>query len=233
MNKKQLFILLLTGLALAFISIWLVPSFSEKATDDVPATAKIDKETFDKHGFPEMKEPICRSLKSKFMQRWRTEQVIEGVAISASTTCDPDHPSEIAAFVKGTNNLSMATLMQTRLAMDAVVKNDDKDGDGDPDVIHLKLEVIELNGSSPDGDFIFPIYEIAPDIQPGLWVFAPKSHGMAAEHILTNEANRLLRAPSPAIRVEQGDTVKITLENTHMLSSHAMGFCTQKPWHGC
>ncbi len=217
MNRKQLFILLLTGLVLAFTSVWLVPSFSKKATGDAPATAKIDKETLDKYGFPEIKEPICRNLKSKILKRWRTEQIIDDVAISASTLCDPDNPSEIAAFVKGTNNISMGTLMKTRLAMDAVVKSDDKDGDGDPDVIHIKLEVIELNGSSPDGDFFFPTYEIAPGIQPGLWLFSPKSRGMAAKHLLTDEANRLLRAPSPVIRVEQGDIVKITLENTHIL----------------
>ena len=67
--------------------------------------------------------------------------------------CEPDNPYDIAASVKGTNNVSMATLMQSNLSQDALVMGEDVDKDGDPDVIHLKLEVVEFNGNSPDGDY--------------------------------------------------------------------------------
>ncbi len=148
---------------------------------------------------------------------WRAAQVIDGVAIAESPLCEPDNPHAIAAFVKGVDQVSMQTLMQTRLSEDALIKSDDLDGDGDPDIIRIKLEVMELNGSTPDGDFLFTTYDIAPGIQPGLWVFAPKSRGMSVKHFRSREANDLLRAPSPVIRVEQGDKVFITLENTHYL----------------
>jgi hypothetical protein len=148
---------------------------------------------------------------------WRQQHEIDGVNVNESPRCEPDNPWAVAAVVKGTNNVSMKTLMKTRLASDAVIKSDDLDGDGDPDVIHIKLEVSELNGSSPDGDRFLPTYEIAPGVQPGLWVFTPKTRGMAAINLFSYEAIRDLRAPSPVIRVEQGDIVKITLENTHYL----------------
>ena len=105
--------------------------------------------------------------------------------------------------------------MKSGLAPDAVVMGEDKDGDGDPDVITIKLEVVELNGHSPDIAEPFPAFFIAPGIQPGLWVFAPKTHGMATKNADSLDANDLLRAPSPVIRVEQGDTVQVVLENTH------------------
>ena len=148
---------------------------------------------------------------------WRPAQVIDGVTIDAAPSCEPDNPYDIATSVKGTNNVSMATLMQTDLAQDAITLSDDLDNDGDPDVIHIKLEVVELNGASPDGEFLINTFDIAPGIQPGLWVFAPKSRGMALKNFNSVVSNPLLRAPSPVIRVEQGDKVYITLENTHYL----------------
>lgn len=156
-------------------------------------------------------EKLC-GIKSN---KWRVKREIDGVLVSASTRCIPDNPWEVAAFVKGTNNVSMQTLMSTRLASDAVIKENDRDGDGDPDVIHIRLEVAELNGSSPDGELFLPTYEIAPGVTPGLWVFAPKTRGMAAINLYSYAAIPELRAPSPVIRVEQGDSVMITLENTH------------------
>jgi FtsP/CotA-like multicopper oxidase with cupredoxin domain len=81
--------------------------------------------------------------------------------------------------------------------------------------VTIKLEVAELNGRSPDVPEVIPAFSIAPGIQPGLWVFAPKIAGMATKNIETVEANEMLRAPSPVIRVEQGDTVQVVLENTH------------------
>jgi manganese oxidase len=158
-------------------------------------------------------EAIC----SEPFPDWREAQTVDGVAIEASPRCNPDNPSEIAAFVKGTNRVSADVLMRSRLAPDAVVKGADLDGDGDPDEIHLRLEVAELNGATPDGPGPALDYAIAPGIRPGFWVFAPKSRGMASETFEDTAAHRSLRVPSPVIRVEQGDTVKITLENTHTM----------------
>jgi hypothetical protein len=148
---------------------------------------------------------------------WRDHQSIEGVEIAESAPCGPDNPYTVAAFVRGTNQVSQATLLRSGLAADAVEKGRDLDGDGDPDEIHIRLEVAELNGGSALTKGPVTRYEIAPGIRPGLWVFAPKFVGMAVENFESNEARRSLRLPSPAIRIEQGDTVRITLENTHYM----------------
>ena len=161
---------------------------------------------------------------------WRPAQIIEGVTIDAAPSCEPDNPYDIVTSVKGTNNVSMATLMQTNLAQDAITLSDDLDHDGDPDIIRIKLEVVELNGASPDGEFLINTYDIAPGIQPGLWVYAPKSRGMALKNFNSLVANPLLRAPSPVIRVEQGDKVYITLENTHYLPHTIHLHGVDHPW---
>lgn len=169
---------------------------------------------------------------------WRTKQVIEGVTIEESPDCNPDNPYAVAAFVKGTNQVGMDTLMKSGLSSDAVVLENDRDGDGDPDDIHIRLEVAELNGRSPDVDFPVPIYSIAPGIQPSFWVFTPKLNGMATYNFGSYEASSLLRPPSPTIRVEAGDRVKITLENTHYLphTIHLHGvdhsYLLDHPMHG-
>ncbi len=161
---------------------------------------------------------------------WRDAQEIEGVTLAASPSCEPDNPYTIASSVKGTNNVSMMTLMQSHLAQDAVIMGEDLDKDGDPDVIHIKLEVVELNGFSPDGDFLMNTYDIAPGLQPSLWVFAPKMQGMAVKNSNSRVAHPLLRAPSPVIRVEQGDKVFITLENTHYLPHTIHLHGVDHPW---
>ena len=148
---------------------------------------------------------------------WRKEQVVDGVKVEEDPSCTPDNPAEVAAFVRGTNNVSHATLMKSGLSMDAVVLENDRDGDGDPDDITIRLEVAELNGRSPDVPFPVPAYFIAPGIQPGFWVFAPKTHGMVTKNFVDYEVNPLIRVPSPTVRVEQGDHVKIILENTHYI----------------
>ena len=148
---------------------------------------------------------------------WRQAQSIEGVNIRLSRPCVADNPYAVASLVRGTNNVSQGTLLKSGLAADAVEKGRDIDGDGDPDEIHIRLEVAELNGGSPLGPGPVTAYEIAPGIQPGLWVFAPKFVGMAVENFESNQARRSLRLPSPAIRVEQGDTVRVTLENSHYM----------------
>ena len=148
---------------------------------------------------------------------WRNAQTIEGVELRRSPACIADNPHAVAAFVRGTNNVSQQTLLESGLTPDAVEKGRDLDGDGDPDEIHIRLEVVELNGGSPELDAAIAQYSIAPGIQPGLWVFAPKMFGMATESFESLTAQAMLRLPSPAIRVEQGDRVSITLENSHYM----------------
>jgi len=148
---------------------------------------------------------------------WRAPRTIEGVAIAESAACVADNPFAVAAFVKGTNNVTQQTLLASELTADAVVKGRDLDGDGDPDEIHIRLEVAELNGGSPVSSLPVTQYDIAPGIQPGLWVFAPKLVGMAVENFESQRARSALRLPSPVIRIEQGDRVRITLENTHYM----------------
>ena len=148
---------------------------------------------------------------------WRDEQQIEGVQISASAPCVADNPFAIAAFVKGTNNVSEDTLLKSGLTADAVEKGRDLDGDGDPDEIHIRLEVAELNGGSSITRDPVTSYDIAPGVSPGLWVFTPKFVGMAVENFESNVARYSLRLPSPAIRIEQGDQVYVTLENSHYM----------------
>ena len=148
---------------------------------------------------------------------WRQSQTIEGVTIRRSPTCVADNPHAIAAFVRGTNNVSAQTLMASGLTPDTVEKGRDLDGDGDPDEIHIRLEVVEFNGSSPESEEPAMQYAIAPGITPGFWAFAPKLVGMATENFESSKARSMLRLPSPAIRIEQGDRVQITLENSHYM----------------
>ena len=108
---------------------------------------------------------------------WREAQTIEGVAISRSPGCVADNPHAVAAFVRGTNNVSLETLQKAGLTPDAVDKGADLDGDGDPDEIHIRLEVVELNGSSSELNQPTTQYAIAPGIKPGFWVFVPKTFG--------------------------------------------------------
>jgi multicopper oxidase len=159
-------------------------------------------------------EEVC----SDFVDpKWRDAQVIDGVEIQESRMCNPDNPADIAAFVKGTNNISMDTLMKTQLAADAITVGNDMDGDGDPDHYIIKLEIAELNGHSPDSQLPTTTFDIAPGIQPTFWVYAPKTRDMSTLSLYEPVANSLLRAPSPVIRVEQGDIIWLVLENSHYL----------------
>jgi len=185
-------------------TLLLMHPWSQAATD-LPPTAKVEMGPV---------EEVCSDFTSP---EWRKEQVVDGVKIQASHLCNPDNPADIAAFVKGTNGISMATLMETQLAADAITLSDDVDGDGDPDKIVIKLEVAELNGHSPDMKDPTTTFDIAPGIQPTFWVFAPKTRDMSTLSIYEPVANPLLRAPSPVIRVEQDDVVWLVLENTHYL----------------
>ncbi len=158
-------------------------------------------------------EPFCPET----LDDWRVARTIEGVEVRAAQTCEADNPWAVAAFVRGTNNVGRGTLMASGLTPDAVVKGRDLDGDGDPDEIHVRLEVAELNGGSPDSAEPVTRYPVAPGVMPGFWVFSPKHAGMSTETFESPRAQPLLRVPSPAIRVEQGDRVRITLENSHYM----------------
>jgi hypothetical protein len=186
------------------IAILLMPPWIQ-AANDLPPSAKVEMGEV---------EEVCSDFTPK---EWRQDQVIDGVQIQASKLCTPDNPADIAAFVKGTNGISMETLMETQLAADAIIKSDDMDGDGDPDKIVIKLEIVELNGHSPDSPELTTQFDIAPGIQPTFWVFAPKTRDMSTLSLYEPQANPLLRVPSPAIRVEQDDVVWLVVENTHYL----------------
>lgn len=205
-KKYFIFSLLFILITLFFVVTQWFPIIEKHARENPPSTV------FSNADNANVEKPCTNDH-----VEWRSEQEIEGVRIAASPVCEPDNPYTIATAVKGTNNVSMLTLMQSNLAQDAVTMGEDLDNDGDPDVIHIKLEVVELNGFSPDGDYLMNTYNIAPGLQPSLWVFAPKMQGMAVKNFNSRVAHPLLRAPSPVIRVEQGDKVFITLENTHYL----------------
>lgn len=194
------------GAAVMVAFLAYIPS-SSYASLKLPETVKVDSDAL-------TQEPFCDP---RIPDAWREAQVVEGVQIDADPVCSPDNPAWIAAVVKGTNNVSMETLMQTNLSPDAVIKTDDLDGDGDPDRITIKLEIMELNGKSPDFPGVLPTFDIAPGVQPGAWVFAPKTNMMTTENFESVRANPLIRLPSPVIRVEVGDIVELVLENTHYL----------------
>jgi len=59
------------------------------------------------------------------IQGWRDGQEIEGVKIRPSMTCEADNPFAIAAFVRGTNNISREVLMASGLTPDTVIKGAD------------------------------------------------------------------------------------------------------------
>ena len=221
MNKAGSLFALVSAIASAFAFtyvLWLVnPDYTPKIVSDFlyrnvgerpySAMAKTAE-------IPKLKpEPICPTINAD----WRKAQTIDGIDIASDAHCLVDNPYEIAAVVKGTNNISRDTLFETPFMPDTIVKGRDLDGDGDPDEIHINLEVTELNGHSPDAPIEAPGYAIAPGIKPGFWVFTPKVRGMATMNLETMEAALHLRAPTMPIRVEQGDVVKITLMNTHYL----------------
>ena len=79
------------------------------------------------------------------------------------------------------------------VSQQAITLGRDLDGDGDPDEVDIRLEVIEVQEEVYPGEFVT------------FWVFAPEGQGMTPE----------ARAPSPTIRVEEGDRVRVTLNNTH------------------
>ena len=212
MNRQRVFIVALLLALLAYPPQWYPMPVRMKLTQWFGA-----QDFRALPGSVEMAPPDAATFCPPDPAGWRLQQTIEGVNIGASKPCVADNPYAVAAFVRGTNNVSQATLLKSGLALDAVEKGRDLDGDGDPDEIHIRLEVAELNGGSAVVPGPVTGYEIAPGIRPGLWVFAPKLIGMAVEDFESNQARRSLRLPSPALRIEQGDRVRITLENSHYM----------------
>ncbi len=118
MFKRPLLSLMILVLILGVVAAQFVPGRFQKAELYPPSTAysraqgdtsKLESPCYNEH--PE----------------WRQAQVIDGVEITEAPSCDPDNPFDIAAAVKGTNTVSMATLMQSNLAQDAVVMGDQGD----------------------------------------------------------------------------------------------------------
>ncbi len=143
MSKRYSIFLFLLISVLVAIAVYFVPAPLQKAGITPPPT--VNRQSVETSGV----EKPC----SNEHPEWRQAQVIDGVKINEQPSCEPDNPYDIAVAVKGANNVSMNTLMQTHLAQDALTMTDDLDNDGDPDVIRIKLEVVELNGASPDGEF--------------------------------------------------------------------------------
>ncbi|MFC3478722.1 multicopper oxidase domain-containing protein [Halobacterium litoreum] len=168
-----------------------------------PQTAKPSASAANAGAVQQENESVC----SFDHPSWRAPQLLAGVRIQAEQACRPDDPNVVAASVLGTNNVPDEVLKRSGLSRDAVVKGNDTDGDGDPDVIHITLEVMGINEHNAALN-----REIAPGVSPAFWVFAPKTRGMVTDG---STAARLVRMPSPPIRVEEGDRVKITVENTH------------------
>jgi len=140
---------------------------------------------------------------------WRAPQLVAGVRVDAERACRPDDPNVVAASVLGTNEAPAAVLERSGLARDAVVKGEDRDGDGDPDVVEVTVEALSVNGHAAALS-----RAVAPGVTPAMWVFAPKTRGIV---VPGTAAGDVVRAPSPPIRVETGDTLRFTVENTHYL----------------
>lgn len=79
------------------------------------------------------------------------------------------------------------------VAPEALRLGADLDGDGDPDEVHIRLEIVEVQEEVYPGEFVT------------FWVFAPEGQGMVPA----------ARVPSPTIRIEEGDRVRLTLLNAH------------------
>jgi len=212
MKRGWLFLLMLTVALIALPPTWYPTAVRIQLSAWFGATAFRALPESSPSEVPDV-EVFCQPD----LQGWRRSHHIEGVSIAASKPCVADNPYLVAAFVRGTNNISRETLLKSGLTLDAVEKDQDLDGDGDPDVIHIRLEIAELNGASTESDRAVTQFAIAPGINPGLWVFAPKLAGMARENFESVMARTALRLPSPAIRVEQGDQIVLTLENTHYM----------------
>jgi len=136
-------------------------AWSQAATD-LPPSAKVDMGPV---------EEVCSEFTDP---AWRKEQVIDGVTIQESSSVIPIILLILPPSLKAQRHFN-GNINANELAADAVTMSDDFDGDGDPDKIIIKLEVVELNGHSPDIKEPTTTFDIAPGIQPTFWVYAPKT----------------------------------------------------------
>jgi len=98
------------------------------------------------------------------------------------------------AYARGTNNIATDTLLRAGLAPDALEKGADLDSDGDPDVIHIRLEAVPASS----------------------WTLLPKAFGRT-QSVMPADSDAQGRATLPDLHLEAGDRVLLTLENTHTL----------------
>ena len=80
-------------------------------------------------------------------------------------------------------------------ADNAVELGSETDAEGNPTEVHFRLEIAEVQEEVYPGEYVT------------FWVFAPLGRSMG----------KPARLPSPTLRVQQGDRVKVTLYNTHYL----------------
>jgi len=153
--------------------------------------------------------PTDESVCSFDRPAWRAPQLVAGVRVDAERACRPDDPNVVAVSVLGTNDAPDSVVERSGLARDAVVKGADRDGDGDADVVEVTFEALSVNGHDAALS-----RAVAPGVTPAMWVFAPKTRGIV---VPGTPAGDLVRAPSPPLRVEAGDTLRLTVENTHYL----------------
>ena len=157
--KKNNIILLLSvlGIFISFPSQWYPLSLKISLTslfganDYVPLPGSEIQESL------KTNEAVC----PEDLSGWGNKQTIEGIEINESRACVSDNPFLVAASVLGTNNISNDTLSKSGLSSDAIEKGRDLDGDGDPDEIHIKLEIAELNGSSPISEKPVTTYDLS------------------------------------------------------------------------
>lgn len=147
------------------------------------------------------------TLDASYQQFVQTEDAPEAVDIAQETKTPMDMGNmanmqmgdDVACPAHRPMNMGEGMVMSTDI-MDAVGLGADLDGDNDPDEIVICLQILELSQNPANG-----LQRIAPGITLPVWVFAPDLGGMEP----------LARFPSPTIRVEQGDRVKIIVKNTH------------------
>ena len=93
-------------------------------------------------------------------------------------------------------------------AADNAVELTDMDAEGNYRTVHFRLEVAEVQEEVYPGEFVT------------FWVYAPLGSTMGLPG----------RLPSPTLRVQQGDRVKVTLYNTHYLPHTIHFHGMSQPW---
>ena len=141
--------------------------------------------------------------------RWRWAGALAlallGQASRADDPMDPDvmprysRHSATQSFLQGGEAQRLALQAEKAPipgADDRAVEIDpEPDAQGNPKWVHFHLEVVEVQEEVYPGEYVT------------FWVYAPLGRAMASA----------ARLPSPTLRVQQGETVRVTLYNTHYL----------------